>query len=133
MGELVMYVAANLRSYFLKIRSEAKKKTVNFELTEENIGQLLAASPRCPVTDEPLFNTKGQGGRKNTPNFVRLLPHKGFTLDNVVVLSMRARTMRQDASPAQLRRLAALIEAAETADRKVPRQVGRAETPASRL
>ena len=118
-----MYVPAPTRSYFLKIRSEAKRRNVEFLLTEDDIAKLLAANPWCPITDEPLFNTKGQGGGKNTPNIVRLLPHKGFTVDNVVVLSMKARTMRQDASPAQLRRLADLIEHAEVADRKASARV----------
>ena len=111
--ELTNAIPPDIKSYFNKTNSEAKLKGVAFDLTLSDIARLLADTARCPVMDIPLFNSKGQGGSKNTPNLVRLVAHKGYVCGNVVVLSQTARTMRQDASPDQLRRLADLIEEAE--------------------
>ena len=108
-----MHVPYDTRSWLNKTRSEARRHGVPFELEEDDIQLLLDSTPRCPVTDIPLFNTRGQGGGPNTPNLVRLVAHKGFTPTNIVVLSRKARSMRQNASPTELRRLADLIEESE--------------------
>lgn len=106
-----MRVPFNYVSYIYKARSLARLYDVPFDLEVSDIEKVIADTPHCPVTGLMLYNTAGLGGGPNSPNLVRLVPHRGFVRGNLVALSRRARTMRHDATPAELRRLADLIEA----------------------
>ena len=96
-----------------KMRSEARRLKVPFNIDADYLRELVKETPRCPITDTILFYTEGRGGKPNTPNFVRLIRHEGFVYDNLIVVCSRARSIRQDGSPNEFRRWANIIEKAE--------------------
>lgn len=53
----------------------------------------------CPVLGIPLFFRYGKKGPcRNSPSLDRLNPKGGYTRDNVVVISHRANTLKNDAT-----------------------------------
>lgn len=64
----------------------------------------------CPVLGIPL--TIGMGKSKSSsPTLDRIVPRLGYVKGNVCVISMRANRLKNDASAAELRALAAYVEA----------------------
>jgi hypothetical protein len=55
----------------------------------------------CPVLGLPLYRNKRFGGA-NSPSLDRIDPSKGYTKDNVHVISHRANTIKNNATPEEL-------------------------------
>ena len=87
----------------------AKKTGLEFNLDYNKM-----VFPRfCPVLGLPLHYEMGRGRcatRHTSASIDRLDSTKGYTLDNVVVMSYIANTMKQDATPEQLRLFARWIK-----------------------
>jgi len=80
------------------IKRRAKQKGIEFNLTLEDIQNVLV----CPVFGFKLERAKGSGGKPTSPSVDRINPTKGYTKDNVQVISQLANNMKQDATPEQL-------------------------------
>ena len=75
----------------------ARKKGLEFNLTEHDI----VIPSHCPALGIPIFC---EGGRAtaNSPSLDRIDPSKGYTRDNIVVVSHRANTLKRDATVLEL-------------------------------
>jgi hypothetical protein len=80
------------------IKRRAKQKGIDFDLTIEDIRNVSI----CPVFGFKLERANGSGGKPNSPSVDRIDPTKGYTKDNVQVISQLANNMKQDATPEQL-------------------------------
>ena len=84
-----------------KIRAADKGR--EFTITPDDI---LAVWPRdglCPVLKQPLKKAKGKSGvRTWSPQLDRIDNDKGYTPDNIQILSKRANVMKSDASEEEL-------------------------------
>jgi hypothetical protein len=61
----------------------------------------------CPVLGIPLFvNAGGSGPSPNSPSLDRIDSSKGYTPDNVMVISHKANCIKSSATPQELRRVA---------------------------
>lgn len=71
-------------------KSRAKKRGLDFDLVAEK----MAIPERCPLTEEPLRLE----GRKEAwnPSLDRIDPAKGYTMDNVWVISWRANKLKNN-------------------------------------
>ncbi len=79
------------RNWFNQIKNRATKKGIEFDLVIEDI----SVSEYCP-----LLNIKLEfGGKRDTsPSIGRIDPSKGYTADNVWVISYRANRIKNDAT-----------------------------------
>ena len=78
------------------IKHRAKLKELEFDLVLEDINSF----DKCPVFGWEL--ERGTRGNKNSPSVDRIDPTKGYTKDNIQILSSLANLMKQDATPEEL-------------------------------
>lgn len=90
------------RTMLSAARRFSRARGLPFNLTVEDI--IIPAV--CPVLGIPLSR---RGGKRtdNTPSLDRIVPSKGYVKGNVMVISWRANALKRDASPEELRKLAA--------------------------
>jgi hypothetical protein len=94
--------AANMWSV---ARARAKREGLEFDLILSDV----AIPDRCPVFGFPLVIGQGRPS-KASPSLHRIDNSKGYTRGNVVVVSYKANTMKNDATLEQLRQLVAFYE-----------------------
>lgn len=92
----------NSRKNYLQVlwkrtSDRAKRNNIEFSITKEDVIIPL----RCPILGIPLFlGTKGD--YKNSPSIDRVNNSKGYTKDNIRVISSLANTMKNCATEEQL-------------------------------
>lgn len=77
-------------------RYECKKKDITFNLTVED----LIVPEYCPYLNIPLEMTGST--RDNLISIDRIDPTKGYTKDNIQIISMKANTMKSNATTEEL-------------------------------
>ncbi len=87
-----------------RAKERAMKKGIEFNLRLTDI----KIPPCCPVFKTPF--THGNRDRATSPSLDRLDSSKGYTPDNIWVISFRANTIKNDASLADLKSLVAAWE-----------------------
>jgi len=78
----------------------AKKLKLVFSLKSEDI----IIPKRCPVLNIPLFRSK-KNNWNNSPSIDRIDNTKGYTKENIVIVSRRANILKKDASLQELQQL----------------------------
>jgi hypothetical protein len=91
---------ANLEVYMWRgAKHRAKAKNIPFTITPNDI----VIPPTCPVLGIPLQRGCGKSGpTPNSPSLDRIVPTRGYVPGNVVVVSHRANTIKNDATPDEL-------------------------------
>lgn len=86
-------------------RKRAKKKNLEFDLVIED----LTVPDFCPILGIPLFVA---GGKRtdNSPSLDRVNNSKGYTRDNVLVISFRANALKNDATLDELKSIVKYME-----------------------
>ena len=97
--DLRRYLGARLTSK----RNNALHKGIPFDLT---ISDLYPLPEVCPVLGIPLSYGGGHGAADNSMALDRIDPSKGYVKGNVVMVSQRANRIKNDATPAELRKIA---------------------------
>lgn len=65
----------------------------------------------CPVLGIPIYTTSGKsGGYNSSPSLDKIDPNKGYTPDNIMVMSQLANAMKANATPAQLLKFSEWIQ-----------------------
>lgn len=80
------------------IKQRAKIKNVPFDITIEDIPWVT----HCPVFGWELKRGKGSGPRRQSPSVDRVIPELGYVKGNIQVMSSKANSMKQDATPEEL-------------------------------
>lgn len=82
-----------------RAKERAKKKEIDFDISVHDITLVKF----CPILGIPLMVNIGQyGGRYNSPTLDRKDNAKGYTKDNVWVISQLANQMKSSATKEQL-------------------------------
>lgn len=91
----------------VRLRSKCRKNGIPFNITAADI----EVPENCPVFGTE-FIFGGVGGYKAwaSPSVDRVIPHLGYVKGNVRVISNRANTIKNNATSAELRRLADYID-----------------------
>lgn len=85
------------RILFLSTKHGAKKRGIQFELKFED----LVIPDRCPVLGIPIgFN--GMTGRMSSPSIDRFDNSKGYTKENIRVISWRANHLKSDGTAEEI-------------------------------
>jgi hypothetical protein len=92
-------------------KCRAKAAKVAFDLKRGD----LTISDHCPVFDLP-FDLTARGLAPFTPTIDRLDPHKGYTKNNVEVISWRANELKRNATLAEIEALCEWFQRALTHD-----------------
>jgi hypothetical protein len=82
-------------------KHRAKMSGIEFSITEEDI----KIPEKCPVLEIPLFRCK-KDNWNNSPSIDRIDNTKGYTKDNIVIVSRRANILKKDATIDELQKLA---------------------------
>ncbi len=86
-----------------RAKSRAKLKGREFAITANDIH----IPDTCPVLGIPLVTSSGKsGGTPNSPSLDRLDSSRGYTPDNIIVMSQRANLMKADATLEDILKLA---------------------------
>ena len=91
-------------SCFQRARRVARERGWEFDLTREFLDSI--APTHCPVLGLKLEVSTGKGGADNSYSIDRVDSSKGYTKDNVVIISWRANRIKSDSTPEELRKLA---------------------------
>jgi hypothetical protein len=84
-------------------RRRATLNNLDFDLVEDDI----IVPTHCPILGIPLVNTRPRGdSRRDIASLDRVDPTKGYTKDNIEVISWLANTMKNNATPELLIRFA---------------------------
>jgi len=98
----------HVQRYLLNAKQRAKQKNLTFDLTQEFLESI--AYDECPIFKIPFeweFSGLGSGKKKDsTPSLDRILPHKGYTKDNVAFISHRANRIKDNASMEEMYKIA---------------------------
>lgn len=89
---------------WLGARHRAQTKGMDFTITLEDI----EIPELCPVLGIPLVKRSSE--RFNSPSIDRIDNTKGYTPDNICVISYRANSLKNNASPEEMRRVLAYME-----------------------
>lgn len=83
---------------FKNAKRRAKEKGLEFSLTYDDI----KIPERCPILNIPLFSADGYA-KDNSPSIDRIDSTKGYVPGNVMIISFRANTLKNDASIEELK------------------------------
>jgi len=90
------------RKLFKSAKWRAKLKNLEFTLTIEDI----CIPKRCPVFNIPLIH----GGGPNAPTIDRIDNTKGYTKQNIIIVSAKANNFKSYATIEEIKQLAAFYE-----------------------
>ena len=91
-------------------RKRAKAKNLDHDLDYDFLKSIYTDT--CPINGQPLLWERGHGKPKdNSPSLDRLDPRKGYTKDNVWLISYRMNRIKNDATPEELEAIAAQLRA----------------------
>ena len=90
---------------FWTAKNRAKSKGIEFSLKVEDI----VVPAVCPVLGIPLYTNKGKAG-PNSPSLDRIDNTKGYTPENIQIISYRANVIKGDASVEEVRKVLSYME-----------------------
>jgi hypothetical protein len=98
-----------LKNTFIGRKSSAKRSGIPWEIEYTDLGH----PTHCPVLGIELSYTGGRGAgpKADSPSIDRINPKLGYVKGNVAVISHRANIIKQDASSAEIEKVAAWVRA----------------------
>ena len=86
----------NLKTLYNQLKQGAKKRNIDFDLTPNDLNN-LSFPITCPVLGIPLVFNRGSV-QDNSVSIDRIDSSKGYTIDNIVVVSNRVNKLKSNAS-----------------------------------
>lgn len=86
-----------------QLKSSAKKRGISFELSPVDI-DAVGIPITCPILGIPLYFHRDRV-QDDSISFDRIDSSKGYSVDNLVVISYRANKIKSDATLDELRRI----------------------------
>jgi len=90
------------RELFNKIKQSAKKRNIPFDMTILDF-YLIDFPITCPVLNIPLKWNRGQA-QDNSYSFDRIDSSKGYTLDNLEIISVKANRAKNNLTEDELKK-----------------------------
>lgn len=85
-----------------RAKRRARKKGLEHTITHVDI----VIPSHCPLLGIPLIKNQGTGGNDNSPSLDRIDSTKGYTPDNIWVISYKANTIKSNATLEELEHIA---------------------------
>lgn len=86
-------------------KARAKAKRLEFTITQDDI----FIPDRCPVLDIPLFKNTSSGPCDNSPTIDRLDSDRGYTPENILVVSHKANRLKNNGTLEEIVSLAVFL------------------------
>jgi hypothetical protein len=80
----------------------AKKRDLPFNITPDDI----VIPTHCPVLGIPILVSSTRTCCANSPSIDRIIPSRGYVKGNVIVISMRANSIKSNAKPDEILKVA---------------------------
>lgn len=91
-----------------QLKSSANRRGIHFDLKPTDIDE-IGIPISCPILNIPLYFHR-QAVQDDSISFDRIDSTKGYTADNLIVISYRANRLKSDASVDELKRIASFYE-----------------------
>jgi hypothetical protein len=94
-------------------RNRARKSNVPYNLTVKDLREII--TDKCPILGTKFELNKvgqawGKGKDKNnwqtSPSLDRIVPEKGYVKDNIIIVSLMANSIKNQATPDQIQKVA---------------------------
>lgn len=92
-----------IKTIYNRLKASAKKRGIEFSLTVSDLHQMTWPIS-CPVLGIALKFHRGQA-QDNSYSIDRIENDKGYTIDNIVVISLKANKLKNVASADELEKL----------------------------
>lgn len=86
-----------------RLKSSAKKRNIEFNLTLTDLNNLTWPIS-CPILNIPLKNNKGSP-KDNSYSIDRIDSSKGYSIDNIIVISYKANKLKSNATKEELEQI----------------------------
>tara|TARA_S200002703_G_C3634734_1_gene194943 strand:+ start:48 stop:380 length:333 start_codon:yes stop_codon:yes gene_type:complete len=86
-----------------QLRESARKRNIPFDLTPSDIND-IGIPLTCPVLNIPIYFNRGSP-KDNSISFDRIDSTKGYTRDNLVIVSYRANKLKSNATLEEMENL----------------------------
>lgn len=93
-----------IKTIYNRLKLSAKKRNIPFELTLTDLNN-LSFPITCPILNIPLTFNRGQA-QDNSYSIDRIDSSKGYTIDNIVVISLKANKLKNNATSNELKQIA---------------------------
>jgi len=90
------------RVLYNRLKSSAKKRGIDFDLTVLDLYE-ISYPITCPISGVALHWYTSQ--QPNSYSFDRIDSNKGYSIDNLIVVSWRANRLKSDATHEELKQL----------------------------
>lgn len=96
--------AQDMRVIYNRLKESAKKRGIPFHISISELSN-ISIPLNCPILGIPLAFNRGSQ-KDNSISFDRIDSSKGYTVDNLVVISVRANKLKSDATLEELQKIA---------------------------
>ncbi len=99
----------HIRDMLESARKRAKKNNVDYSLKAKDLRNLMTES--CPILgikfelnkpNQKWGKSKGKNNWQTSPSLDRIIPSKGYVKDNVIIVSLMANSIKNQATPDQI-------------------------------
>lgn len=98
----------DLKLIWRQLKASAAKRNIPFELTPSDI-DTIGIPITCPVLGIPLYFHK-EKVQDDSISFDRIDSTKGYSIDNIVVVSYRANKLKSNATLDEMRKIVTFYE-----------------------
>jgi hypothetical protein len=98
-----MQYIPDIKTIYNRLKSSAKRRGITFDLTLSDL-YYLSYPITCPVLGIPLRFNRGKA-EDNSYSIDRIDSTKGYSIDNIIVISWKANKLKSTASMDELKRL----------------------------
>lgn len=92
-----------IKTIYNQLKSSAKKRNISFELSLSDLYN-ISYPLTCPILDIPLKFNRGSL-QDNSYSVDRVDSSKGYTIDNIIIISWRANKLKSNASMDEIKRI----------------------------
>lgn len=103
--------AKDIKKLLNQLKASAKRRGIEFDLTTLDIDD-IGIPISCPILNIPLKFNKGKP-QPNSVSFDRIDSTKGYTKDNIIIVSNRVNQLKANASLEEMRKIADYYEELE--------------------
>ena len=103
----------HLRDMLEAARGRARKNNIPYSLSIHDLREII--TDRCPILGikfelnkqgQDWGKGKGNNNWRNSPSLDRIVPDKGYVKDNIIIVSLMANSIKNQATPDQIQKVA---------------------------
>lgn len=106
-----MHNLPEIKILYNRLKASAKKRNIPFTLTISDLHE-LGWPISCPILGIPLKFNRGQA-EDNSYSIDRIDSTKGYSIDNITVISLRANKLKNNATINELQQLSEFYAASD--------------------